>query len=951
MRVKRFAPIVVFCFIVLQIGAVLAAGYPSPLPDFEHPGSPHNSLYSAAGGNTDRPMLVIYVQFNDVTYPTGIDSAFVANRFFGPFPSVVDYMDDDSFGRLILSPAAETDSSNNGAVNDGVVAVTIASNKATFVAQTEGAQNKQVLQAADSLVDFSLFDTDSNGSITNDELVVQRYDAETAAPGFPGCGATRGVDAVSLDGKIMAISVAMDGTETNLMTIIHETGHVAFGMRDLYGFGVGSFDISGPTCTAPDTLLFRTSTWQKMHIDWIDPIVVTQDGYYNVTRADTSGQGYILYDFDKGTDDYFMVENRVITPNSYDQSASDSGLVIWRIDETQYNSSNDAIRPIDIMRPDGTTITGGCSPFCYGGSNIDAWNPADTNTPQRTMNRTWRDGSSAGVAVRAIGPAGDVMRAYFDVRGPGILVDPTTATGTPIQVDVTPEEANPVSFTVMNTGEASDTFDFTISNLPVGWTATTDTQTLGAATGSVANVQVTVPADAPVGVITVKAVGTSTTDPTITTECQLTLNVVLHQTSITYNGLTSVPWGEPAGFMAQLTDITDPTDIVDGATVTFNLSDGTNSQNSVAVSNASGVVTSNPILTVPPGNYTLTVSMARHGKHDAATITVPYTVERRPTQIVYTGDLTADYSDPATVSAVLTDALNGLPLSGKTIDFTLGTQTANDTTDAAGASSAVIVITQPSGNVTVDATFAGDTLYLPSSDSDTFTITKETLSFVYTGDTLVALGTTPMLASQATEEADGSPGDLSLAEARFDLTPTLSPTAFNYTTGVDTSGASAVAATGLPVDLWTINISVPATNMYWEGTSVAPAELVLFDPAASIAGGAHGTDSGSQRVDVTLTGRYFDLTPKGQVQVRSSAGRFKGETFDWIVVVGDQAIFQMNGDLDGQVTTLRLRMHDANEPGVGHDTFTALISDSSGSTVYDSGSVLLEGGNLQVLKP
>ena len=934
-----------------QIGAVIAASlYPNPAFDFAHPGSPHDSIYSPTGGNKDRPMLVIYAQFSDTAFPGGQDAAFVANRFFGAFPSVANYFANDSFGRLILSPAAESDSSNNGAANDGVVSVTIGSTKATFTALSAGAQNKQLLQAADSSVNFAAFDTNGNGAITDDELVIEHLDADPDPIG-PGCGATRGVDAVSLDGKNMFVSVAMDGTDTNLMTIIHETGHVALHTRDLYGFGVGSLDISGPTCGVGDALLFRTSVWQKMHLGWLVPTVVDHDAFYNVTRADTTGAAYILYDPDRGTNDYFMVENRQRTANSYDQSASDSGLVIWRIDDSQYNSGSESIRPIDIMRPDGTTNAGCGSGGCYGGSSTDAWDPSDSNTPQRTMNRTWRDGTAAKVAVRAICASGNTIRAYFDVRGPGVLVDPTTATCTPLQIDVTPDEANPVSFTVMNTGETTDTFNFTVGNLPVGWSSTTDTLTLSASTGSVAHVLVSVPADAAEGIYTVKAIGTSTTDGTITSEIEFRLRVVLHQTSITYTGLTSVPFGEPAGFRAQVTDVTKPSEIVMGATVTFTLSDGINTQTATAITDSTGLAAANPSLTVPPGNYTLTVSMPRYGKHAAASTTVAYTVERRPTLIVYNGDLSAAYSDPATVSGVLTDKLNGTPLSGQTVSFTLGTQSATATTDSTGSASSIIVINQPSGNVTVTISFAGNSIYLPSADTQPFTINKENLTFTYTGDTLVPLGTTPMLASQATQEADGSPGDLSLAEAQFDLTPTLTTTPFSYTTGVDASGLSSTPAVGLPVDLWTITISVPATNMYWQGTSTVPAELVVFDPAASIAGGAHGTDASSSDVSVTLTGRYFGLTPKGQVQLRSQAGRFKGDTFAWIVVVGNQAIFQISGDLNGQSVVLRLRLQDAGEPGVGSDTFIANLKNSSAVVVYDSGTVYLGGGNLQVLKP
>ena len=134
-------------------------------------------------------------------------------------------------------------------------------------------------------------------------------------------------------------------------------------------------------------------------------------------------------------------------------------------------------------------------------------------------------------------------------------------------------------------------------------------------------------------------------------------------------------------------------------------------------------------------------------------------VVERPTTLVYTGATTADYSDPAAVSAVLTDTATGTPLSGKSIDFALGTQSTNPgpTTNAAGVASGSITITQASGSVLVDSTFAGDGTYLPEQRLRCVHGHKETLSFAYTGSTLVALGTTPLLSSTATEQADGSP--------------------------------------------------------------------------------------------------------------------------------------------------------------------------------------------------
>ena len=427
---KRFArtfSIALAAMLVATGSVANAAGpYPNPLPDFAHPGSPHQPFFSPKGGDLDRPMLVVFAKFTDVAHQNfSATAAAIAGRAFGSFPSVRDYFSSVSFSKLVLSAAPESDSTASGAANDGVVSVGIGMTQAAFDGQPAADQNMQALQAADSAVNFAQFDANNDGKVTNEELIV--LFVKTAPTNQ--CGANFGVSNVSLDGKTMALGkMAIVGEDTNTMTWAHEIGHQAGDMRDLYGFGVGTLDIAGPTCGGTGAGSLREpNSWQKLHWGWIAPTVVTSDGYYSVSRYDTTGASFLLYDPGKNTDNYFLVENRVRQNGTYDQNASDEGLVIWRVDDAKYGSQSDSIRPVEIMRPDGTATPGGTpcgqSTCFYPGSTTDAWDPSDVNTPQRTMSQTWRDGTSSNVAVRAIGDAGSVIRAFFDVRGPGILVD------------------------------------------------------------------------------------------------------------------------------------------------------------------------------------------------------------------------------------------------------------------------------------------------------------------------------------------------------------------------------------------------------------------------------------------------------------------------------------------------------------------------------------------------
>jgi uncharacterized repeat protein (TIGR01451 family) len=104
-------------------------------------------------------------------------------------------------------------------------------------------------------------------------------------------------------------------------------------------------------------------------------------------------------------------------------------------------------------------------------------------------------------------------------------------------------------------------------------------------------------------------------------------------------------------------------------------------------------------------------------------------VDRHATALAYTGaNVPIATGTPATLAGVLTDGPG--PVSGRTVTFTLGAgstaQNCSGTTDATGrASCTIAAISQPLGPGTVTATFAGDALYLPSTDS------KSTLLYAF----------------------------------------------------------------------------------------------------------------------------------------------------------------------------------------------------------------------------
>lgn len=210
----------------------------------------------------------------------------------------------------------------------------------------------------------------------------------------------------------------------------------------------------------------------------------------------------------------------------------------------------------------------------------------------------------------------------------------------------------------------------------------------------------------------------------------------------------------------------------DGDLLTYSLVDA---PAGATIDPATGVVTFAPSSS-QVGALTLTAAVS----DGELTVTTPVavTVEKRPTRLVYSGAATGQFSDPATVAATLTDdggqALQGQPIDGASVAFTIGTQTATaqtatTPTGAAGIAQASITPAHPAGSSAVASTFAGDGRYLAAGDSDAFTITAENATLAYTGPRAsISINRPVPLSGSVTEAADGTLGDRAAAtQLRF----------------------------------------------------------------------------------------------------------------------------------------------------------------------------------------
>ena len=235
--------------------------------------------------------------------------------------------------------------------------------------------------------------------------------------------------------------------------MVHEMGH-DIDWPDLYdtdssSSGVGYWSIMGSgswgrasssefigtTPSLPDAFL-------KWYQRWITPTPVTTPlAGVALPNAAQNPVAYLLgvnpggidWDFRNasGTGEYFLIENRQQVGFDtglwrIDSVGNARGCLIWHIDETRISNNtanaNEARRLVDLEEANGTqnldlpNISGGNS-----GDIGDPWPGSTGNTAFNgisTPHSNWHDGTTSGIAVTSISPAGMGCTVDFSGAGP-----------------------------------------------------------------------------------------------------------------------------------------------------------------------------------------------------------------------------------------------------------------------------------------------------------------------------------------------------------------------------------------------------------------------------------------------------------------------------------------------------------------------------------------------------
>ncbi len=214
---------------------------------------------------------------------------------------------------------------------------------------------EDALVAADALIDFSQYDSDSDGFV--DAVFVVH-----SGPGYEDTGDPNNIHSHMSDlryspngpyetgegVKVGLYSVEPEehanGDLISIGVFCHEFGHV-LGLPDLYDYGydsggVGTWCIMasgswGGDSNSPETPV-HFSAWCKKELGWLTPYQITQDmAGLNIVNVEENAAVFQLMD---SSGAYFLFENRQKT--GFDINLYNSGIIVWHIDESMPNNDH-----------------------------------------------------------------------------------------------------------------------------------------------------------------------------------------------------------------------------------------------------------------------------------------------------------------------------------------------------------------------------------------------------------------------------------------------------------------------------------------------------------------------------------------------------------------------------------------------------------------------------------
>jgi immune inhibitor A len=217
---------------------------------------------------------------------------------------------------------------------------------------------KDVVELADTDVDFSQYDLNNDGEVDALFIVHAGHGAEETSNVNDIWSHRWGINAVFKDG-VRISGYTMEPENGNIGVFCHELGH-NFDLPDLYdtdynSHGIGRWCLmAGGAWNNHGKSPAHMSAWCKYKLGWMEPDEILDGGRSVSLRSsalNVSDNALKLPVGDPAGKEYFLIENRA--HDGFDEWLPGAGLLIWHIDENQSNNTDQNHYLVALEQADG----------------------------------------------------------------------------------------------------------------------------------------------------------------------------------------------------------------------------------------------------------------------------------------------------------------------------------------------------------------------------------------------------------------------------------------------------------------------------------------------------------------------------------------------------------------------------------------------------------------------
>ncbi len=221
---------------------------------------------------------------------------------------------------------------------------------------------EDIVDALDLAVNFSQYDNNGDGFM--EPLIIVHAGSGTEFSGSANdiwshswtLSSPRSRDGVWIDQYVIQPEYWLAPGDMTVGVFAHEMGHGFWNLPDLYDYdtgvaasqGIGNWSLmGGGSWNGPATLAGNKSNgaspawpdaWSRIQMGFTSPQLLTADGTVTFPQAyNNPGTSTVfkIKNDQQGPQEFFLLENRQRTLNTYDQYLPGDGLLIWHIDEAK----------------------------------------------------------------------------------------------------------------------------------------------------------------------------------------------------------------------------------------------------------------------------------------------------------------------------------------------------------------------------------------------------------------------------------------------------------------------------------------------------------------------------------------------------------------------------------------------------------------------------------------